>query len=142
MFYEGIGKLLAAASELLGAGDGDGDAKAQRAQRGIQVLLRRLGAVWPSVFSALARELEVYERVVARGRATLAEQGFELHAEVQAASPVERYAQLQRELDALVVALHEQRGAAWARPALHEVRKGMAEAAAVQGELVEAMLAH
>ena len=141
MFYEGIGKLLAEAATMLAAGPQGGDVKAQRAQRGITTLLRRLGAVWPGVFDALRDETVVLERTISVARKVAAEHGLDLAPEPSVPDPVGHYGALQRELDTLVEHFHAAGDAAWAQTALRDIRRGFAEAAEVQGRLVDAMLA-
>jgi hypothetical protein len=141
MFYEGIGKLLAEAASLLAAGQKGGDAKAQRAQRGITTLLRRLGAVWPGVFDALRDETSVLEVTLASARKVATEHGIEIEREARVTDPVGHYGALQRELDAIVERFHAAGDEAWAQSALRDIRRGFAEAAEVQGRLVDAMLA-
>jgi len=141
MFYEGIGKLLSEAAAMLAAGQAGGDAKAQRAQRGITTLLRRLGAVWPGVFDALRDETSVLETTLATARRVAELHGIEIAREVSVADPVGHYAALQRELDSVVEGFHAAGDEAWAQSALRDIRRGFAEAAEVQGRLVDAMLA-
>ena len=141
MFYEGIGRLIAESAALLAAGQEGDDTKAQRAQRGIVTLLRRVGAVWPGVFDALREETAVLERTLARAREAAAAHGIEVEAEAPVPDPVGHYGALERELDALVARFHGEGDADWAQSALRELRRGLAEAAEVQGRLVDAMLA-
>ena len=141
MFYEGIGKLIGEAASMLAEERQGGDAKDQRAQRGITTLLRRLGAVWPGVFDALREETRVLEATLDAARKVVVEHGLTLSPEPAVPDPVGHYGALQRELDGLVERLHAQEGAAWAEAALRDVRRGLAEAAEVQGRLVDAMLA-
>ena len=143
MFYEVIGGLLSRASEGLAEGDAGrrDDERGRRAFRQVTTMLRRLGAIWPQLFAALEEESELLRQAWLLGRAALREHGVEIAAEEEAADPLVRYAQLQRNLDAVVIALHRVESEAWARAALVEVRRGLARAAAVQGRLVDDMLA-
>lgn len=140
MFYEGIGKLLAETATILAAGDAAADEKARRAQRGLTTLLRRVGAAWPGIFNALAEETAVFEATLERARAAAARQGLEVPAEAAVSDPVAYYGALQRELQAYIVGFHAA-GTDAATEALRDIRRGMAEAAEIQGVIVEHMLA-
>ena len=125
----------------LAEGQAGGDVKAQRARRGNTTLVRRLGAVWPAVFSALRDETAVLETTLADACRVAAEHGIEIEREASVADPVGHYAALQRDLDTVVERLHAAGDEAWAQSALRDMRRGFAEAADVQGHLVDAMLA-
>lgn len=140
MFYEGIGRLLSRAAVMLAASDAGDDAKAQRANRGLTVFLRRLGAVWPDLFGALRDEIAVLEDTLERARKAAATHDIELPREAPSDDPVAHYGGLERELDALVACFHEA-DADWAQEALRDIRHGMLEAAEIQGRVVEGMLA-
>jgi hypothetical protein len=55
--------------------------------------------------------------------------------------PLARYRQLLCEVDELVILLHAQESECWTRQSLSALRVGLAEAAEVQGRLVDKMLA-
>jgi hypothetical protein len=141
MFYEGIGKLVAESAALLAVGHEGGDAKAQRAQRGVTTLLRRLGAVWPGLFCTLRDETAVLEATLAAARKAASAQGVDVESEAEVSDPVGHYGALQRELDHFVEAFHAAGDPEWAQSALRGMRRGFAEAAEVQGRLVDEMLA-
>ena len=54
--------------------------------------------------------------------------------------PLARYRGLLRELDEIVILLHEHSRQPWAQDALRALRRGLADAADVQGRLVDEML--
>jgi len=141
MFYEGIGKLLAETATILAAGEVAADEKARRAQRGLTTLLRRVGAAWRGIFSALREETAVFEATLERARAAALQQGLAVPAEPAVRDPVAHYGALQRELQAYIVLFHAEGGSDAATAALRDIRRGMAEAAEIQGVVVEQMLA-
>jgi hypothetical protein len=57
------------------------------------------------------------------------------------ADPLARYRGLLWALDELVILLHEHGQTPWAQEALRALRRGLADAAEVQGRLVDDMLA-
>ncbi len=144
MFYEVIGSLLARASQSLATGDAGrrDDERGQRAFRQLVTLLRRIGAIWPQLFAALDEESEILRETLAAGQAALREHGLQARTGGgELAGPLQRYAQLERDLDAVVIALHEHEDEPWALEALADIRRGLAAAVAVQGRLVDDMLA-
>ena len=144
MFYDAIGKLLGRASETLATPEllHADDVRSQRRLRQITVLLRRIGAIWPDLFAALAEECAILEATRSEAAAALRAHGLTISAEVSEASDLlERYAQLQTQLDALLIALYENIDEPWARDTLRSIRHGLAAAAEVQGRLVDGMLA-
>jgi hypothetical protein len=145
MFYELIGILLTrggvALSERHGPNASD-DERNQREFRQIALLMRRLGAVWPQLFKSLAEESEILSTTLNRLRAPLSRAGVAVPAAVdECPDPLERYRLLARELERAVIALHEHHRDRWAAEALHELRRGLADAAEVQGRLVDLALA-
>ncbi len=146
MFYELIGTLLGQAAEALSADPpGDlGDERAQRGQRQLTTLLRRIGAIWPDLFSALEEECSILEETV-RGTAEAARMHGVVRAESRAirgsSDPLTRYRELLCELDEWVILLHERGEEPWAGDALRALRRGLADAFEVQGRLVDGMLA-
>jgi hypothetical protein len=52
-----------------------------------------------------------------------------------------RYRQAQADLDAALLALQDHLGEAWADAAVRRLRAGLAEAADIQGELIDRVLA-
>jgi len=141
MFYEGIGKLLAETATILAAGDSAADEKARRAQRGLTTLLRRVGAAWPGILGALVEETAVFEATLERARAAASRQGLEVPAEAASSDPLAHYGALQRELQAHILGFHAAGGSDASTEALRDIRRGMAEAAEIQGVVVEKMLA-
>ena len=146
MFYESIGMLLGGAAESLAAGadDASGDEREARRRRQITTLVRRLGAVWPDLFAALAEETAILETTLAG--ALQAARANELPVPPSAggaapSDPLERYRAVMRELDELLIGFHAREEETWAGEAVRRVRRGLADAAEVQGRIVDAMLA-
>jgi hypothetical protein len=146
VFYESIGAQLGRAAEALTADDPARpvDERGQRERRQIISLLRRIAVIWPELF----RSLEEESTILAATRNSAAEvvraHGLDSAGEPASAplaDPLARYRQLHCELDALVILLHEQGPEAWAQDALRSLRRGLADAAEVQGRLVDDMLA-
>ncbi len=145
MFYESIGTQLGRVAEALAADDPGRlvDERGQRERRATIKLLRRIGLIWPKLFGALDEESAILEATVqtaaeaARAhRLTLADE----RASARIVDPLVRYRRLHYELDELVILLHEHDGEPWALDALHSLRRGLADAADVQGRLVDDML--
>jgi hypothetical protein len=146
VFYESIGALLGGAAGALQSDDPGRplDERGQRERRQVTVLLRRVGAVWPSLFRTLREESEILEKT-RREAADIVEThrlgSAEPPLSASIADPLLRYRKLLCEVDELVIVLHEHEGDAWARDALRSLRRGLAAAAEAQGRLVDAMLA-
>ena len=146
MFYELIGTLLGQAAVSLASDSPDrlGDERAQRERRQITALLRRIGAIWPDLFRALEEECSILEKTLrdtaeaARRSGLAASESAALSA---GAEPLARYRALHCELDEWVIRLHERDHEPWAGEALRALRRGLADAAEVQGRLVDGMLA-
>lgn len=146
MFYESIGALLGQAAESLAADDPDlpVDERSQRARRQIIVLLGRISVIWPQLFQALDEESAILEATRHSAVEAARAHGLELPDACETdeiADPLARYRQLLRALDELVILLHEHGRASWAQDALRSLRRGLADAAEVQGQLVDDMLA-
>ncbi len=146
LFYETIGSLVSGAGERLVRSDlaSEQDERGQREFRQITTLLRRVGVIWPQLFSALAEESAILEETL-RGAAAAA-RDYELtpgdaDAVAEIADPLARYSRLLAALDAMVVLLYEHHDEPWAQDAVRSLRRGLAAAAEVQGRLVDAMLA-
>ena len=144
MFYESIGTLLGQAGDSIAADDPNVvvDERAQRERRQTTKLLRRIGAIWPQLFQALDEESSILDATLR----TACEAARTHHlAEISStagseADPLTRYRRLLCELDELVIQLHEHSDETWAQDALRSVRGGLADAAEVQGRLVDHML--
>ena len=141
MFYEILGSLLAHAGgglpELAAAARDD--EFAQKQVRRIALLMRRAGAAWPALFDGLRRETEVFRETLADVRGEMLERGCPVPEELEGGAlddPLAEYRRLSAALDAAVVALHAQPGE-WPRAALARVRRGLADAAEVQRQVIE-----
>ncbi len=153
MFYESIGTQLGRAAEALTADDPSRalDERGQRERRQITTLLRRIGVIWPKLFRALDEESEILEATRRSAAETARAHGLipDLAADAAAdqppsaglSDPLMRYRRLQCELDELVILLHEHGTEPWAQDAIGCLRRGLADAAEVQGRLVDEMLA-
>ncbi len=149
MFYESIGAQLSRASEALASDDPTRalDERDQRERRQITTLVRRIGAIWPDLFSALNEESAILDATRRGALETARAHGLEVSgdtaeaASAAIADPLARYRQLLCEVDELVILLHTRRDEDWAEQALRNLRRGLADAAEVQGRLVDAMLA-
>ena len=161
MFYEAIGAQLGRAAESLAADDPSlpMDERARRERRQTIKLLRRIGAIWPQLFLALDEESAILEATL-RSASEAARSNHlpmrddkhddsidghdddkETDGGVGIADPRARYRGLLLELDALVIRLHERGHEPWAQDALRSLRRGLSDAAQVQGRLVDDMLA-
>ncbi len=153
MFYESIGAQLGRAAEALTADDTSRalDERGQRERRQITTLLRRIGVIWPKLFRALDEESEILEATrhsaaeAARAHRLMpdlpAQDATDQPASAGNVDPLLRYRRLQCELDELVILLHEHGQEPWAQQAIGRLRRGLADAAEVQGRLVDEMLA-
>ncbi|MBJ22757.1 MAG: hypothetical protein GY910_28605 [bacterium] len=146
MFYESIGAQLSQVSEALAADDPSRelDERGRRERRQMTTLLRRIGAIWPDLFCALKEESAILDATRRGALEAVRAKGLIAPGEnpgATASDPLERYRQLLCEIDELVILLHTQRGEAWAAETLRTLRGGLAEAAKIQGRLVDAMLA-
>jgi hypothetical protein len=147
MFYESIGAQLGAAADLLAEAPPDRglDERARRERRQITRLFRRVGRIWPDLFLALEEESRILDETrsaaceAARAHGLLTNDRPPLSANLR--DPLARYRQLLCEVDALVILLHTQGSEAWIQESLRVLRSGLAEAAEVQGKLVDKMLA-
>ena len=146
MFYESVGVLLGGAAEALAADDPNRpvDERGQRERRQITVLLRRIGVIWPKLFQALDEESAILESTLrstaetARAHQLAAADG---PTSAGITDPLVRYRQLLFDLDQWVILLHEHGQEPWVQAALRSLRRGLADAAEVQGRLVDDMLA-
>ncbi len=144
MFYESIGASLGRVAETLEADDPRRtvDERGQRERRATVKLLRRIGVIWPSLFQALDKETEILEATLrSTAEALRPHRPVAADEPVLSAEPLARYRELLYELDQLVILLHEHSDEPWAQAALRSVRRGLADAAEVQGRLVDDMLA-
>ena len=146
MFYEAIGAQLARAAEALAADDPRRplDERGQRERRQTIKLLRRIGAIWPTLFRTLDEESAILEATLRSAAKAARAHRLDVtdeSASADIADPLVRYRGLLSALDELVILLHEHGEEAWAQAALRSLRRGLADAAEVQGRLVDDMLA-
>lgn len=145
MFYEAIGMLVEHAGETLTTRHGDGrdkDVRDQREFRQITTLLKRVGAMWPHVFTSLDTEVAVLERTLDGAVAAFPELRAQLSGtEGRAEDPLLRYRQVLADLDVVVLSLHGRPDDPAAVSAMRAVRRGLAEASEIQGRLVDLALA-
>ena len=146
LFYETIGSLVSGAGERLVRSDlaGQRDERGQREFRQITTLLRRVGVIWPQLFAALAEESAILEETLRSAASAARDHELtpkDADAVAEVADPLARYSRLLSALDAMVVLLYEHHDEPWAQDALRSLRRGLADAAEVQGRLVDAMLA-
>ena len=156
MFYESIGAQLGRAAESLAADDPNQpiDERGQRERRQTIKLLRRIGAIWPQLFQALDEESAILEATLRsateaarandlalqNNRHEDKHEDQETDTSASNADPLTRYRGLLLELDGLVIRLHERGHEPWAQDALRSLRRGLSDAAQVQGRLVDEML--
>lgn len=144
MFYELVGKLLENSGEALIGHTVDDSIDVEREQRQVRqiaLLMRRVGAILPDMFSTLERETEVLSSTLDSVVHDIREAGQDW--EITAAwppDPLDRYRVLNSELERTVVLLHSYHEEAWANAALSTLRRGMLQAAEIQGELVDRAL--
>ena len=144
MFYELIGILLGDAAVSLESDrpEGIGDERAARERRQITALLRRVGAIWPDLFRAFDEECSILAEPLRVASEAVRANGLAVaESPLGDSDPLARYRELLVGLDELVILLHEQGHEAWAEDALRGLRRGLADAAEVQGRLVDGMLA-
>lgn len=144
LFYETIGVLVSGAGEALVRSElaSQRDERGQREFRQITTLLRRVGVIWPQLFSALAEESAILEETLRAAASVARDHGLTPDdADADVADPLARYSQLLSAIDAMVVLLYEHYDEPWAQDAVRSLRRGLAAAAEVQGRLVDAMLA-
>ena len=144
MFYELVGKLLENSGEALTRPTPEVPMDAEREQRQfrqIALLMRRVGAILPDMFSTLDRETEVLNSTLDSLVQGIREAGLDWEIPVTwPQDPLQRYRVLNFELERTVVLLHRYEEEAWANDALCILRHGVLEAAEIQGELVDRML--
>ncbi len=148
MFYEGLGLLLRRGAEVLERTPPQADdERSQRQLRMLTSLVRRSGVVLPMMFGAVEDELRVLERTRAdldRDLIRLGRRSPCGAAPVPADGddPLARLRRLRAQIDDGVVELHrcdaDDPEVAAARRSL---RRGLREAAEIEGKLVDAMLA-
>jgi hypothetical protein len=146
VFYEAIGTLIENSADALTERHGDGrvkDVRDEREFRQITLLLRRVAAIWPQLFSSLEEELDILDKTLAEAVAACPGLGSRLGAARAGRSldPLKHYREVLADLDTVVVALHASHEDPAATAAARTVRRGLAAAAEVQGELVDRALA-
>ncbi len=144
MFYESIGASLGRVAETLEADDPSRpvDERGQRERRRTVKLLRRIGVIWPKLFQTLEEESAILEATLrTAAEAAQAHRLAPADEGAVSADPLDRYPRLLYQLDEVVIVLHEHGQEQWAQDALRSVRRGLSDAAEVQGRLVDDMLA-
>lgn len=144
MFYELIGIVLGRGGAALRDRHSEGvsgDERDQREFRQIALLLRRVAAIWPALFAALTEETAVLAATLADVNEALRGAGAAVKEPQSGQDPLAQYRSLNRALEQAVVALHSRHDEPWASAALRRLRLGLAEAADIQGRLVDAALA-
>jgi hypothetical protein len=145
VIYEVIGPLMRHAGEALTTrhgGNAAKDVRSDREFRQIATLLKRIGVIWPQLFANLDRENRVYAATLAEVRDQCAANGVELPAPTaSSADPLIRYRENQLDLDRAVQLLQPHAKTEWGAAAVRRLRAGLAEAAEIQGELIDGALA-
>ena len=106
----------------------------------LAAFLRRTGAVWPDLFATLQEETTALERSLTMANAHLSAAGRAQIPTSDEEEPLARYNAIQRALDDAIQAFAPVAEDQWAEQALRELRNGLAEAAVIQGRLVDRML--
>lgn len=143
MFYDALGSLLGQAGDALeqrGEMQPD-DLRTQRETRQIGVLLRRTRGVWPRLFETLLAETALLREGLEAANADLERHDFETSPAPAEADPLSDHRAVLRALDSTIDRLGELPPEAWSETALTRLRRCLAEAADVQGRLVDEMLA-
>ncbi len=143
MFYDALGSLLGQAGAAMVSSNADAlpaDDRTQRESRQIALLLRRTRAIWPRLFASLALETEILRRGLEEANAVLTARGLAACSAEADDDPLLAYRRIGRALDSVVERLADQADQAWAAHALVALRRRLAEAAEVQGRLVDRML--
>lgn len=143
MFYDALGSLLGQAGAAIDASyriAAPADGRTQRESRQIALLLRRTRAIWPSLFATLARETEILRRGLEEANSVLTAHGGAACSVDADDDPLLDYRRIGLALDSVVERLAAQADQAWAANALVALRRRLAEAAEVQGRLVDQML--
>ena len=145
VIYEAIGPLMRHAGEALSTrhgGPGPKDVRTDREFRQIATLLSRIGSIWPYLFDALDRENRAFTATLDAVRAECAANGVHLApSTVESLDPLVRYRQALADLDDALQALQAHPGQPWADATVRRLRAGLAEAADIQGELIDRVLA-
>jgi hypothetical protein len=146
VFYEAIGTLIENSADGLIDRHGDGrvkDVRDEREFRQITLLLLRVAAIWPELFRSLEEELGVLDETLAEVVAACPDLSSQLPGTLTGRSqdPLKHYREVLADLDTVVVALHARHDDPAAALAARRVRRGLAAAAEVQGNLVDRMLA-
>ena len=153
MFYSVVGALLSKASSALQADGlaGDDDFAVSQRRR-VVALLRRLGRIWPDLFSALQRQNIVLSDAAARARQELSRHGLveapthgsdpgDGSSPAEWPDPLAIHAFLLADLDRLVVTLHTAGSSGWAREARRRLRRDLAAAADIESRLLSGAVA-
>ena len=144
MFYDLVAKLLENSGDALTSPTVNGSMDAEREQRQfrqIALLMRRVGAILPHMFSTLDRETKVLSSTLDSVVQGIREAGHDWEIrDPWPPDPLERYQALNSELERTVFLLHSHHEEAWANVALSTLRQGTLHAAEIQGELVDRAL--
>ena len=142
MFYDAFAALIEQSGDALEARDAEPseDPRFLREGRQIATFLRRTGSVWPELFATLEAETAALEQGRDALDTRLRGAGHAPLPSSEISDPLERYRAVNRTLDAAVEQLAPWSDEPWTREALGELRRHLARAAKIQGELVERML--
>lgn len=143
MFYDALGSLVGQAGLALGERDerGSQDARDERELRQIGLLLRRARGVWPLLFETLDAESRVLESALDELDRAFEAQGLPPVDRSEQTAPLDRYRDLERAIDRALERLLERANEEWSMTARRVLRARLAEAAQIQGQLTDAMLA-
>ena len=165
MFYDALGSLVGQAGLALGERDERGaqDARDERELRQIGLLLRRARGVWPLLFETLDAESRILECALDELDRAFEAQGLPPVDRSEQTAPLDRYRDLELAIDRafqqslerasdrefeITVAIDralerllERANEEWSTTARRALRARLAEAAQIQGQLTDAMLA-
>ena len=143
MFYDALGSLVGQAGLALGERDerGSQDARDERELRQIGLLLRRARGVWPLLFETLDAESRILECALDELDRAFEAQGLPPVDRSEQTAPLDRYRDLELAIDRALERLLERANEEWSTTARRALRARLAEAAQIQGQLTDAMLA-
>jgi len=143
MFYDALGSLVGQAGLALGERDERGaqDARDERELRQIGLLLRRARGVWPLLFETLDAESRILECALDELDRAFEAQGLPPVDRSEQTAPLDRYRDLELAIDRALERLLERANEEWSTTARRALRARLAEAAQIQGQLTDAMLA-
>ena len=143
MFYDALGSLVGQAGLALGERDerGSQDARDERELRQIGLLLRRARGVWPLLFETLDAESRILEGALDELDRAFEAQGLPPVDRSEQTAPLDRYRDLERAIDRALERLLEHANEEWSTTVRRALRARLAEAAQIQSQLTDAMLA-